>query len=124
MMAYARSVRPGPWLPVRLLAVVLVAAGCTGPQVVLGGSITLSRARAQGELGARSSLRSALWVALRCASHDDSRERAPVSLRDEAWLDDEPSAPCAVDAACVWQRQAARDAWLAQSSITQGGLLP
>jgi hypothetical protein len=91
-----------PWM-MPVLASALV--GCTLPTLALGASVSFGQSRGDGLGNARASVRSALWVALECSAIGAREREQPKNLAARA---DDPSLPCASDAACAWERTAAR----------------
>ena len=106
------------WMASWLVAVVLtVAAGCALPKLVLGGSVSLRNTR--DATAGHSSVRSALWIALQ-SSLASAGEHEPEPASDQA-LEHDEAAPCELEAACAWEREAARDAWIAELSVDDKG---
>lgn len=93
------------------------ALGCALPSVALGGSVSFGETTGHsGELHDRTTVRSALWVALsysaRARAEELERERAAPG---EAV--DVEAIPCAIDVACAWEREAAHEASWGRAAV-------
>jgi hypothetical protein len=92
----------------------LCALGCGLPKVALGGRVSFGAAR-EVDAAERRTVRSALWLALSYSAQ--TREDAPrLEPRERGVLDDE-IAPCAIDVACAWEREAAYEASWGRAAI-------
>jgi hypothetical protein len=105
------------WLAPVALGVLVGGVGCALPKVALGASVSLGSTRATGATGGRSSVRSALWIALEYAATSGKEAEPPPERRQPL---DEP-APCALEATCAWERAATAEATRTQLSIDSEG---
>jgi hypothetical protein len=97
------------------LWIALAGLGCALPNVALGGRVSLGRTSA-GEGAGRATVRSALWIAMVYAG---SNTPEPPPTPDHAaplWLSEAAPAPCAIDIACAWEREAAYQAWIEEGA--------
>jgi hypothetical protein len=93
------------------------ALGCGLPKVALGGSVSLGAARG-ADAADRQTVRSALWLAMIYSAQARADERS-LEPRARGVLDDEV-APCAIEIACTWEREAAYEAsWGRSAALPQ-----
>lgn len=91
----------------------LTGLGCALPKVALGGRVALGHS-STGEPGAsRSTVRSALWIAIVYAAQAAPAERPQGPAAAQPFAEREPE-PCAIDVACAWEREATYQSWIEQ----------
>ena len=95
----------------------LTGLGCALPKVALGGRVSLGQS-STGEPGAtRSTMRSALWIAVVYAARAAPAERAPDQVAARLFAERAPE-PCAIDVACAWEREATYQSWIEEGVPT------